>query len=95
MIKPHRDRLFVKPIDAPRPESSLIAIPDTVEVKQSQFALVVNIGKLVHGGVEIGDTVILKQYSGIPCRTELDGVQIEGLLVLEDEVLAVYEGSLS
>lgn len=91
MIRPVGARLLVKRLDAVRLQSELIVIPETVEDKPSQFALVLSIGTLKHGGVEVGDAVILRDFSGAPARTEFDGEMLDAAIVGEDEVLAVVE----
>lgn len=92
MLLPRGARAVVKRLPAPKPVASLIEIPDTVVDKPSPFAIVLAIGKLREGGFDIGDTVILKDFSGIPCVVDLDGEQIEAHIVPEEDVLAVVEG---
>jgi len=78
-------------MDAPKPASSLIVVPDTVEEKPSQFAVVLAIGKLAQGGFDVGDTVILKDFAGAPCEVTLDNEVMDASVVSEDDVLAVVE----
>jgi co-chaperonin GroES (HSP10) len=85
-------RALVKRLERPKSTSSLIVIPDTVEDQPSQYALVLAVGKLVSGGFDMGDTVILKDYSGTPVVVVLDDEEIEAMVVVEDDVLAVVEG---
>lgn len=92
MIRPLGARALVKRMDAPKPASSLIVIPDTVEDKPSQYALVLAVGKLTQGGFDVGDTVILKDFAGAPCSVMLDDDVIDASVVVEDDVLAVIEG---
>ncbi len=92
MMQPLGARALIKRLDAPKPESQLIVTPDTVEDKPSQFALVLAVGKLVHGGFDMGDTVVLRDFAGAPCNVELDGEMIEAAIVNEDDVLMVVEG---
>jgi co-chaperonin GroES (HSP10) len=84
-------RLLVKRIEQAKPDTQLIVIPDTVQDKPSIFAIVFAIGKLVHGGVEVGDIVILKDFTGAPALVQLPGdeQQTECIIVNEDDVLAV------
>ena len=91
MITVRGPRALVKRLEAPKPASQSIIIPDSVVEKASPFAIVLAIGKLVQGGFEPGDTVLLQDYTGYPCVIDLDGTQIEGLIVPEDSVLAVVE----
>ena len=91
MMKPLGARALVKRMEAPKLDSQLIVVPDTVEQQASQYAVVMAIGTLVHGGFDAGDVVILAAYAGAPCQTELDGEMIEALIVEEAAVLAVVE----
>ena len=92
MMQPMGARALVKRLDAPKPESQLIVTPETVEDKPSQFALVLAIGKLVNGGFDVGDTVVLRDFAGASCNVTLDGELIEASIVNEDDVLMVVEG---
>jgi len=94
MIRPMGARLLVKRIEQAKPESQLIVIPDTVQDKPSIFAIVFAIGKLVQGGISVGDIIILKDFVGAPAVVTLPGdeAQTECLIVNEDDVLAVTEG---
>jgi co-chaperonin GroES (HSP10) len=85
-------RALVKRVDAPKPESSLIITPETVEAKPSPYAVVIAVGKLVQGGFAPADVVLLHDYAGAPCNVELDGEVIEAVVVSEDDVLCVVEG---
>lgn len=92
MIRPMGARALVKRLDAPKPESSLIVVPDTVQDKPSQFAVVLAIGVLVQGGFDVGDTVVLRDFAGAPVLVNFDEEQIEAAIVNEDDVLMVVEG---
>ena len=92
MMRPLGARALVKRMEAPKPTSSLIVVPDTVANAPSQFALVLAVGTLAHGGFDVGDTVVLSNYSGAPCQIELDGEMLDALIVPESDVLAVVEG---
>lgn len=95
MIQPRGPRLLVKRLETPRPTSQLVIVPETAEEKLSQYALVLAIGKLQHGGVVPGDVVILKDYAGAPVFVKLDGEEgllSECALVMEDDCLALVEG---
>jgi co-chaperonin GroES (HSP10) len=66
-------------------------VPDTVQDKPSQFGLVLAIGALKHGGFDVGDMVVLRDFAGAPCNVDLDGEMIEAAIVTEDDVLLVIE----
>ena len=96
-MRVHGPRVLVRPIDPPRPKSSLLYIPETVEAESSPYALVVSVGSgaLLRDGtrrpldVKPGDTVIVKKYS-------LNGVEVNGepcAVVMESDILAVVEFS--
>ena len=90
MIQPMGNRALVKRFPKGQAQSALIEVVE-LEETLSQFAVVLAIGKLREGGFSVGDTVILKDYSGTPCPTEIDGERIESDMVVEDDVLAVIE----
>lgn len=91
MIHPRGARLLVQRIEEAKPSTSLIEIPETIQDKPSQFAVVWAIGTLVQGGVQVGDMVILKDFAGAPVQTTLPGdeTETECLIVPEEDVLAV------
>ena len=82
-------RALVKRLPEPKPATQLIITPDTVDERPSKFALVLAIGKLLHGGFDMGDTVILRDYSGTTCNVDLDDDIIEASIVDEHDVLCV------
>ncbi len=92
MIQPMGARVLVKRLEAPKPQSALIHIPESIQDRPSQFALVLAVGKLRHGGVSVGDMVVLSPYSGAPVTIPFDGEQIEAVIVPEDDVLMVVSG---
>ena len=92
MMRPLGARALVKSLEAPKPASSLIIVPDTVSSAPSNFAVVLAVGTLQQSEVTVGDTVILKSYSGAPAEIELDGVVLDGLIVPEESILAIVEG---
>ena len=89
MLQPLGARLLVKRIDAPRPTSSLIEIPETVDGEKSCYAVVLAVGTKVVEAVKVADTIILAQYSGSPATVELDGEMLDATIVMQDDVLAV------
>ena len=91
MLRPNGARVLVKRIDAPKPKSSLIEIPDTVDGEQSCYAVVLAVGPKVTEDVKVADTVILGPYSGASVKVELAGEEIEASLVMQNDVLAVVE----
>lgn len=91
MLKPSGNRILVKRIDAPKPQSSLIEIPDTVESEESLYALVLAVGNKVQEAVEPGQVVVLAKYVGTPVTVDLDGEELEAMVVVMDDVLAVDE----
>ncbi len=91
MLRPNGPRLLVKRMDAPKPTSSLIEIPDTVDGEASLYALVLAVGTKCTENVNVADTVILKQYVGAPVTVTLDDETIDALIVMEEDVLAVVE----
>ena len=94
MIQPRGPRVLVQRVEEKQPETQHIIIPETVQDKPSQFAVVLALGTLVQGGLSVGDMVILKDFVGAPCTTVLPGdqAQTDCLLVMEEDILAVVEG---
>lgn len=91
MMRPMGARALVKRLDTPRLESSLIVVPETIEEKPSQYALVLAVGALKQGGFDVGDVVVLRDFAGAPCNVDLDGEMIDAAIVSEDDVLLVIE----
>jgi chaperonin GroES len=93
-IKPIRDRLLVKPLDAETVTKSGIVIPDNAAEKPIQGKVIgAGTGKVTEEGqvvpliVKEGDTVMYGKYSGQTVK--MNG---EELIVLkEDEVMAIVE----
>ena len=93
-IKPIRDRILVKPLDAETVTKSGIVIPDNAAEKPIQGKVVgAGTGKVTDEGhvvpliVKEGDTVMYGKYSGQTVK--MNG---EELIVLkEDEVMAIVE----
>lgn len=92
MLKPIGPRVLIKRLPEPKVESELILAPETVMEKPSRFAIVLAVGKLSEGAIQVGDTVILRDYSGAPCSTVLDGETLDAEIVMETDVLAIVEG---
>jgi len=89
MLQPRGPRLLVKRIDAPKPASSLLVIPETVDGEKSCYALVLAIGNKITEDIKVADTVILAQYCGSPVQVELDGEMLDASIIMQDDVLAV------
>jgi chaperonin GroES len=88
-------RVLVRPIEAPRPKSSLLYIPETVEGDPSPYALVLVVGNgypLPDGSrqpldVEPGQTVIVKKYASTMVTINGESCAI----VMHPDILAVVE----
>jgi co-chaperonin GroES (HSP10) len=91
MLSPRGLRLLVKRLEAPKPESQLIEIPETIAAEESVYALVLAVSDKISEEIVVADTVILAKYSGSPVTVDLDGEQIDALIVMLDDVLAVVE----
>ena len=91
MLQPMGPRVLVKRVDAPKPASSTIIIPESVDGEKSCYAVVLAVGKGVTENIKVADTVILTAYCGSPCNVELDGEMLEAQIVMESDVLAVVE----
>ncbi len=93
-LKPIRDRIIVKPLDAETTTKSGIVIPDNAAEKPQQGRVLgVGNGKVADNGeiialvVKEGDTVMYGKYAGQTVK--IDG---EELIVLkEDDVMAIVE----
>jgi co-chaperonin GroES (HSP10) len=69
---------------------SLIIIPETVEEKPTNFAIVLAAGKLVHSELTPGEMVIVTDYAGAPTEVVMDdGSTVEAHIIVEDDVLGV------
>jgi len=84
------NRILVKKIDPPKPESSLIEVIQ-FEQEESQFALVLGVGNgpQVDPEVTKGDTVVIKPYSGAPLKVNIKGKDVEAHMLAAEDVLAV------
>jgi len=89
MLQPRGPRLLVKRIDAPKPASQLLVIPETIDGEASNYALVLAVGNKVTEDIKVADTVILTPYCGSPVSVELDGEMLEAQIVMEADVLGV------
>ena len=91
-------RVFVRFMDSPTIKSDIIFIPETVEQEQSRFAMILAVGNGEREGitrrkmdVNPGDIIIVGKYSGSPVNTIVNGQEIEGHIVMEEDVLCRIE----
>lgn len=90
------DRLLIKKIDPPKTTSSLIEVVQ-YEQEESTYGLVLSVGngKLRPNGkrypceAKVGDTVIIRPYSGAPVTVTLKKERVEVHMYQEEDVLAV------
>jgi chaperonin GroES len=93
-IKPVRDRILVKPLDAETTTKSGIVIPDQATEKPIQGKVIAaGSGRITEEGVHIpleikeGDTVMYSKFAGQSVK-----IADEDYIVLkEDDVLAIVE----
>lgn len=95
-VKPIRDRLIVKPIEAETMTASGIVIPDSAKENEKSLkgkVLSVGGGRITDNGtvipmiVQEGNTVLFGQYAGNAVK--IDGE--EHLVLKEDEVMAILD----
>src|SRR5437763_4655212 len=95
-VRPLHDRIIVQRLDEGEQKIGGIIIPDTAKEKPQQGKVIAagngkskDDGKRIPLDVKSGDTILFGKYSGQEIK--LDGE--EYLIMREDEVLAVLEGS--
>ena len=95
-VRPLRDRILVQRTEEGEQKVGGIIIPDTAKEKPQQGKVVAagngkskDDGKRVPLDVKAGDLILFGKYSGQEIK--LDGEEF--LIMREDEVLAVIEGS--
>ena len=95
-VRPLHDRIIVHRIEEGEQKIGGIIIPDTAKEKPQQGKVVAvgsgkskDDGKRVPLDVKSGDTILFGKYSGQEIKLDGD----EFLIMREDEVLAVVEGS--
>src|SRR5205814_9112462 len=95
-VRPLHDRLIVQRLEEGEQKIGGIIIPDTAKEKPQQGKVIAvgngkskDDGKRVPLDVKSGDTILFGKYSGQEIKLEGD----ESLIMREDEVLAVIEGS--
>jgi chaperonin GroES len=94
-VRPLRDRVLVKRIEAQEQRIGGIIVPDTAKEKPQQAEVIAvgngrmnDDGKAIPLDVKVGEHVLIGKYSGTEIK--LDGE--EYLVVREDEILGVAEG---
>ncbi|MCX6809266.1 MAG: co-chaperone GroES [Candidatus Berkelbacteria bacterium] len=92
-IKPLRDKVLLKTIEAQTTTKGGIILPDSAKEKPQEAKVIavgegkIEDGKLVEPSVKIGDIVIYPKYSG-------DDVKLDGeeyTLIEEEKILAIVE----
>ncbi|MFA6129741.1 MAG: co-chaperone GroES [Candidatus Omnitrophota bacterium] len=94
-LKPLRDRIVVKPLEAENKTKGGIVLPDTAKEKPQEAKVVaIGKGKVLENGtvqvpeVKVGDKVLYGKYSG----NEITTKEGEELLILrEDDILAIIK----
>ena len=97
MIRPLRDRILARRVDAEAKTSGGLFIPDNAKETPLE-AVVVSVGagkRLENGtiqpmGVKAGDKILIAKYSG----SDIKLVDKDHVIVREDDVLAVLEGGV-
>jgi len=94
-VRPLRDKILLKRVDAAQMTKGGIIIPDTVKEKPQEGKVVaIGTGRILEDGkvipleVKAGDRVLIGKYGGT--EITLDGE--EYIILDENEVLAVIEG---
>ena len=95
-VRPLHDRIIVSRIEEGEQKVGGIIIPDSAKEKPQQGKVIAigsgkakDDGKRVPLDVKSGDTILFGKYSGQEIKLDGD----EYLIMREDEVLAVVEGS--
>jgi len=92
-LKPLRDRVVIKPMEAEETTKSGIVIPDTARKERPQEGEIVAVGegKLDEKGkpmpmsVKVGDKVIYSKYGGSEVKID----DQEYLIMREEDILAI------
>jgi len=94
-VRPLRDRVLVKRIEAQEQRIGGIIVPDTAKEKPQQAEVIAvgngrmnDDGKAIPLDVKVGDHVLIGRSSGTEIKLDGD----EYLIVREDEILGVAEG---
>ncbi|MDI6716846.1 MAG: co-chaperone GroES [Actinomycetota bacterium] len=92
-LKPLRDRVVIKPVEAEEVTKSGIVIPDTARKERPQEGEVVAVGggrldekgKPIPMEIKVGDRVIFSKYGGSEIKID----DQEYLIMREEDVLAI------
>jgi len=94
-IKPLRDRVVIKPLEAENKTKGGIVLPDTAKEKPQEGKVVaVGKGRTLDNGtvqpleVKVGDKVLYGKYSGNEITTK-DGEEL--LIMREEDILAIIK----
>ena len=93
MLQPHGRQVLISRIPEPRPQSALLIVPDTISDRPSPFGFVLGVGSKVREPLQVGDHVVLADYSGFPTTVDIEGTEVEAFVMHEDYVLMVIEGA--
>jgi chaperonin GroES len=90
-LQPLADRVLVKPIEKEKRTESGIYIPDTARERPDEGQVVAvgpgrlsDDGRRIAGDIQVGDTVVYRNYSGTEIKVEGE----ELLILHEDDILA-------
>lgn len=93
-IRPLHDRLVIERLDEERTSAGGIVIPDSATEKPSQGKVVaigpgkmLDDGKIIPLGVQIGETVLFGKYSGT--EVKIGGKEL--VVMREDDVMGIVE----
>ena len=97
MIRPLHDRVLIKRIEPEEEEvRGIIVIPDTAKEKPQEGEVVaVGEGKVLDSGTRVemsvkpGDRILFGKYAGSEVKID----DVEYLIMREDEVLGILEGT--
>ncbi|MCL5290992.1 MAG: co-chaperone GroES [Actinobacteria bacterium] len=91
-LKPLRDRVVVKPVEAEEKTKSGIVLPETAKEKPQQGEVVAagegrydESGKRIPMEVKVGDRIIYSKYGGSEVKVDDE----EYLILREDDILAI------
>jgi chaperonin GroES len=92
-LKPLRDRVVIKAMEAEEVTKSGIVIPDTAKKERPQEGEIVAVGpgkmdddgKNIPMAVKVGDKVIYSKYGGVEVKVD----DQEYLIMREDDILAI------
>lgn len=93
-VRPIRDRVLIKPLDAETTTKSGIVIPDNAQEKPMQGKVLgVGTGKIAEDGtivplvVKSGDTIMYGKFAGQTVKINNE----EHLILKEEEIMAIVE----